>query len=437
MGIDVAVGEVRVVHAERRFDTVRLTDAERIPYTTGDELVRLLARIASTHPSASIVTALPLAVAAHRMLELPFRDARRLRETVPLELLGQLPGDPGDVAVAFETIGTTVGGATVLAAAVRRSDVSALRATFAGAGCVPERVALAPLPVWNLIDRPDAALVVADGAYSTLSVRRDGRLTGLRALGAAATDVEACVAEIRWALAAMGGAAHLVLAGPDATEDLAASLAVGPGPVVEPIGAVASWHHPALAACALAAGLVAGPGLELDGADGGPEPAGRRRRLVGLAAAAALLVVVDVGVTLGGLARREKLLSDAIRTTAAAALPSGTRLVAPRAQLEAALGGSTAAPARPAAILALLRELSTAVPAGVRLDLGELTLDGDAVRLHGRADGFEAIDLLRRALAATPGLHDVAAEDSRATVDGHGVEFALRATWRPVSGAPS
>jgi Tfp pilus assembly protein PilN len=87
--------------------------------------------------------------------------------------------------------------------------------------------------------------------------------------------------------------------------------------------------------------------------------------------------------------------------------------------------------------LALLRELSQRVPADVGLELDEIVLDGDVVRLHGRTDRFESIDVVTRALGASAGLRDVTAEDSRAAVDGRGVEFGLRATWRPTAGAPS
>jgi hypothetical protein len=152
---------------------------------------------------------------------------------------------------------------------------------------------------------------------------------------------------------------------------------------------------------------------------------------VALVAAAALLALVDVALFRVGLARRDAALAGAVHAEAAAALP-GVRLVSPRAQLEAA----TAATARrdgvkgPGAVLDVLRELSTRAPAGGRVDVDELTVDGERIMLHGRADGFDAVDALRRALAASPLLADVTAEETRATVDGRRVEFRLRAARR-------
>ena len=65
------------------------------------------------------------------------------------------------------------------------------------------------------------------------------------------------------------------------------------------------------------------------------------------------------------------------------------------------------------------------------------TVEGDVLRLRGRTDRFESIDAVTRALATSASLHDVVAEDSRAAVDGNGIEFRVRATWRPALGAPS
>jgi Tfp pilus assembly protein PilN len=137
------------------------------------------------------------------------------------------------------------------------------------------------------------------------------------------------------------------------------------------------------------------------------------------------------------LARRDAALADAVRATATAALPAGTRVVAPRAQLEAAAAAVAGRPGTAGDVLSLLRELSTRVPSDVRVDFDELAVEGDVLRLRGRTDRFESIDAVTRALAASASLHDVVAEDSRAAVDGRGVEFGVRATWRPAVGAPS
>src|SRR5262249_59926152 len=84
---------------------------------------------------------------------------------------------------------------------------------------------------------------------------------------------------------------------------------------------------------------------------------------------------------------------------------------------------------------AVLRELSTRLPPTLRLDLDELTVEPESLALHGRTDSFDAVDALRRALAASPLLGEVTADETRSTVDGRQVEFRLHAARRSAVGA--
>jgi type II secretion system protein L len=443
IGLDVGEHEVRVAVGERRLGTLRLVSVERLPLSSD----AALARLAGRRPDV-VLSALPAAAVTHRFLTMPFRDRRRLARTVPFELRGQLPVEPATATVAFEVVGAADGGATVLAAVARRPDLDAHVARLSAAGLPPARIDLAPLPVWNLL--PDAtgrlALLVADGARSALAVRHAGRPTGLRALAANARDAPALVAEVRWSLAGLGGTPDtIVLAGADATPALEAALAAAVGARVVRVSAAARLPIESgnLDACAIAAGLVVGAGkrsrsgIALAGLDASTT-AGPRRAI-----ALALLVVLAGGVDLAlvrrDLVRRDAALVAAIHDEAVAALPDA-RIVAPRAQLEAAALAARQSRARRGATtgaLDTLRDLSTRVPAGLRLDLDELVIDADGVRLHGRGDSFDTVDALRRALATAPGLADVTADETRTTVDGKRVEFRLHATHRPAGGTSS
>jgi hypothetical protein len=436
LGIELAPGEVRVASGERRLGRTRLVAVSRIPL--GDDgLGAVLARVARGG-RAHVRTALPAAAVVHRVLTLPFRDAKRLARTVPLELAGQLPAEIEDAVVAFEPLAADATGTTVLAAAARGADVAEHTATLAAAGLAPACVALAPLAAWRLVDARagDAALLLADGGQSSVSVRRAGRVVDLRALDAAPGAADAFAAEVRWTLAALGELPPaLVLAGADAAPSLADALAARVGIPVTPIARVASAEAGDLAACAVAAGLVLGDGgLRLGGSE---TPAGSWRTAAALAAAAVVLVAVNLGLWHARLSRRDAALRDAVHAAAAAALP-GAPLVAPRAELEAAVASLDRSGARgDAGALALLRETSTRVPASVRLDLDELVVEPGTLRLAGRAASFDAVEELRRALAGSPLLASVAAEEARATVDGRGVAFRLRAERRSAPGTRS
>src|SRR5206468_4138389 len=194
--------------------------------------------------------------------------------------------------------------------------------------------------------------------------RRGGRLAGLRALGASAREPAALAAEVRWSLAALGArSATIVLAGADGEPALTRAIAAA-GVHVVPLAEAARPGGGEIAACAVAA-----------------------------------------------------------------ALP-GARLAAPRAELDAAVAAATRRATRlggETGPLEVLRELSARVPPALRLDLDELSIERDGVLLHGRAESFDAVDALRRALSASPLLADVTAGETRTTVDGRGVEFRLRA----------
>jgi Tfp pilus assembly protein PilN len=280
--------------------------------------------------------------------------------------------------------------------------------------------------------------VIADGAQSSVSVRRAGRVVGLRALATAADDVAALAAEVRWTLAALGEMPPtVVVAGPHAVPALATALAERTGIPVLPLERATSARVDDLAACAVAAGLVVGGagGLRLGGTE---TPAGSWRTAAALAAAAALLAAGNLGLWHARLARRDVALRDAIRSAAAAVLPDSP-LTAPRTELEAAVASLERGGAHDdaAGALALLRETSARVPASIHLDLDELVVEPGALRLGGRAPGFEAVEALRRALAASPLLASVTAEEARATVDGQSVEFRMRAERRRVPGTSS
>src|SRR5207244_13576981 len=142
----------------------------------------------------------------------------------------------------------------------------------------------APVPGWSLLPaaRDDQAVVVGGGAAGALALRRGGRLAGLRALGGSAREPAALASEVRWSLAALGGApATLVVAGADARGALARVLAAATGarivPLAEATGLVPRHGMDEIAACAVAAGLVAGAGRAARAglALGGTEPAGR------------------------------------------------------------------------------------------------------------------------------------------------------------------
>jgi len=424
VGIEPASGGLRLASAERRRGRPVLLRVE-----DGAEP-------ALRSRSHRALAALPLALTTHRVLALPFGDERTLAQVVPLELRGQLPGEPSDGRIGFEVVARTPTSAEVLAFVVRAHDLDAAASAAAQGGAPVVGLTIAPLALrWLLPAGFTGTVLLADGANTTVSVWDGGTPRALRALVAAARDPEAVTEELAWLLPALGGVSEpFVLAGPDASGVLAACHRRHPTAALLPLAHLAADVDAAAilaspVACALALGALDGRAHVPFALNAVPSPllTPRVRRL---ALAAALLAAFDVGIVRLELAGRSARVQAALEAEAARALP-GEPVVAPRAQLEAAVSRARHATGSAAygSTLARLREVSERVPEGLVLDVTRLTLEGEHLLLVGDAPTFETADVLRRALTGSARLRDVVADEVRTTVDGTRVSFRLRARW--------
>jgi len=75
-----------------------------------------------------------------RTFFLPFRDRRRLDQTVPFELESQVPFGLDDVVVDYQVVHRDRTGSSVLAALVQRKDLEDHLAVLAAAGLDPKIV---------------------------------------------------------------------------------------------------------------------------------------------------------------------------------------------------------------------------------------------------------------------------------------------------------
>ena len=432
---------LRVVVATARRGALVIVETRTVALADDDAVDAVLAEVAAARPSA-VLAALPAGAVAHRLLTLPFRGAGQLRRTVPLELRGHLPADPGEGRVAYGVLERAAGASMVLAMLARDEDVARVRSRLAAAGLALRELAVAPLAAWTLVPGDDdAALLVVDGRDTTIGIRIGGRPRRWHLLSAPPDAPEDLAAEVAATQTAWSQAGlRPWVAGPDASEAHLRALATALGRAAEFVppgsrlgaeaGATLRHYLVPLALVQAAAGGAPVPPLLVG--DASPQP--RARRLAALVAAAVLLGVLDLGLLRWSLVGRAARFERAAVATAAAVLP-GEPIVAPRAQLETVVGRAGSHPA--GTLLGRLREVASRMPAGLRVDVEELRLDDDHLRLDGRAPTYEAVDALRRALAASPRLRDVGTEDVRATVDGVHVVFRLRARWIPRGEAAS
>ena len=173
-------------------------------------------------------------------------------------------------------------------------------------------------------------------------------------------------------------------------------------------------------------------------------PHSNLRELRGQLVALGVLAVAVAGLGLGSLylqnhfkSRRLAQVQDGIAKTFREMLP-GTRMVQPVAQMREkmgdldrrlrAFGGLTGAQLSG---LAVLRELSARVPASLRVEIDDLTINGDVVELSASTASYDNVVRLQNALAASPLLSDVTINNTRQGLN-NTVQFKL--SLRAVNG---
>src|SRR5262249_33889097 len=154
-------------------------------------------------------------------------------------------------------------GSVVLAAAIRRADLEAQTAVLTAAGLRPARLEPAPLPAGRLVAAPGGELAPlgAGGARSPAGVPAPGPAAAPRRPGAPGSAAPGLAAEVRWSLAAAGGAARIVVPGADGGGPVIDAIAEATGLPIVPLADVSvplARDQETLAACAVVAGVVAG-----------------------------------------------------------------------------------------------------------------------------------------------------------------------------------
>ena len=464
LALDVGPQVLRAALVERTLRSQRVLGLYAHPRGSGGDLAADLRALAAQHGITwdEVVSALPGDAATHRILELPFADRKRLDQTVPFELESHLPFELDDTVVDYQVLGARADGASdVLAVSAPKTAVREHLAMLAEAGIDPRLVDLASLAALNVVREAAAsrsgrlAYLGLDAERTTVAVLADGRLTGLRVVssGVGDGDLERCLREIRWTLLALAGGEPL------------ATLWVGGGAVETP-GAVAALGRAlgttpqSLDTLALSAVPVTLRGKQAAFAT----PLGLALRQTGesvafgvdlrrgefayhrerealwrglsraglLAVAAIVLMVVSFFLDARQLEARRDAVRSEIRSIFTSALPGVRNIVNEKAQLESEIAAlekqrrlyGGLAPSAPRAI-DCLRALTAAVPPEVSLDIEELALDGETLRIRGATKSYENVEAVKRGLAARPQFRNVETKDVRASVDGQRVDFRL------------
>ncbi len=441
LGIDLRGPVVRVVALERAGRDVRVLGSERGPAPAdpalADWLDTIARRLTGAEPE-SVASTLSGAVVTHRIFELPFTDQARLTSVVPFELEDALPCGLEDGVVTFSVLArdSAAGASRVLAAFARRDALSAHLDLLGRARLDPAVVDVGLLALAGLLSPPAQGtnFVVASGPDGGVLLFCSGVLAGAYLVPDDSEEAR------RWAVLTLANGLEreaeppsLATIGPP-TGEITAAIGARAQPLANLTPAWAATLGPddlCAAALALHALEPRGTGTNFRSGDfayHAPSEEARRQVLrtaafASAAAIAALIALVATETTRSAeLTRLRREIAGATSSVLPNAAP-GTEVRRLRAAVESLAGRrDRLAGSGERAMLDVLAALGNAVPVGAPLQIDDVTIDEASVRLHGRTDTYEAVDVAKRAFEGISGQATPEVRDVKTSLDGR-VEF--------------
>lgn len=463
LALDPHGAQLAAVVVETSFRSYQIVGYFSEPRNPSLPLADQLKGFLSRHATAAdtVLSALPGDAAVYRLMDLPFRDWRKLAQTVPFELESQVPFAVDDAIVDFQILEKTAEGTRVFAALAPKARIEEHLKILSEAGIDPAIVDFAPLTTLNVLqlfegERPASyAFLHVSAGRGTLALYRDGQLANLRVIDVRGEPfVPALAREIGWTLKSVngrppGGSGEpppLLVGGSTGTE-LVELLRTHIGATVQrledlPLKQVPAALHGRQGTYAPALGLALReiahePTLGLNFRResfayrrGQEELQDIVTRLGVLSAVVLVLFLLWQGISYYQLSSEYNELRDVVRRGFRAALPNAP-IVDEADQLQQEikrlqkqqqqLGFGPSGPFSP---LEVLRQISERAPTEPRMNVDELAVDADGVHLRAKTSSFEAVETVRGKIAASPLFGEVQVKDPRTTPDGS-VEFRL------------
>lgn len=177
----IQVDEGRVLAARFGFGgrSMTLAGAATFQLEDGLDLAAVAGQVAAgATGSPQVVLCLPPSLFAQRRVELPLKDARKVREVLPAHLQGEIALPPEEVV--FEALPSTEG--SYLALWAKRSEIAQAIAILREAGIEPRFVTSAPF-AWSQLPGLGGSCMVADN--SAIVAMSNGRPLLVRPLAGA------------------------------------------------------------------------------------------------------------------------------------------------------------------------------------------------------------------------------------------------------------
>ncbi|MBI2343235.1 MAG: pilus assembly protein PilM [Deltaproteobacteria bacterium] len=208
LGIDVGTYSVKVAEVRRSFNLFQFTNfyERRIQYnevlsreeSIAAALQGVLEDNALTWDSA--YAALPSAVIATRILELPFGSTKKIAQTIPFEVEDAIPFDIDQVVIDHHVIEASKEHARILAFYVHRDAVAQTLGFLNAAGVEPQRLCALGVELVNLIHigltPPEAPFAIMDIGHekTIITVCQGKRLVYTRTISIAGRQITEAIA---------------------------------------------------------------------------------------------------------------------------------------------------------------------------------------------------------------------------------------------------
>ncbi|GBD25717.1 hypothetical protein HRbin30_01041 [bacterium HR30] len=481
LALEVRTDQIRAALVEASFRDYKVIGLHKLSLRSGEDLEETLRDFVQqiNFQPHTIVSSLPGELVTLRTFFLPFKDRKRLDQTVPYELETQVPFDLEEVVISYQVLQREKTGSQVLAALVPRTDLERHLNALQGAGLDPKVVDFAPLASLNvlqLLDLPVAERTVFIGGEIdrlTVALYRGGALVGIRTITPASAwslpdsgegngrpevlenVVSDLMAELRWTLLALNGdsveqGTRCVLVGEGIYFDqLAGGLRTELGMNVlrlqeSPLKGLPSALREQLPPFTAPIGLALRE-IQPDRCYGLNFRLGEfayhrgqqelRRALFGSATLAVIalgLFVLQTYLNYRYLEAQLAAVNNQIRYIFRQTLPDVQRIIDEgrqiREEIVAAekrlkLLGSVAPPSGATAIDAL-NAISTAVPESLKLEVDEYVMDTEEIKIRAHTDSLDTPNAIREAIANGKYFADVQVKDIKTAPDGR-VDFRI------------
>ncbi len=156
LGLEIRDDAITAVRVKGDLKKYQVTGCDRVEIE-GDKgfdnaMKSLLDRIG--HDMDSCITAIPAEEASYRNLQMPFRDTKKIRQTLPFEIEQMLPFPIEDMVIDF-TINNRSGHSEILAASVNKSFISEYLGILSSHGVDPDILDIRGVPVVSCLLRQE------------------------------------------------------------------------------------------------------------------------------------------------------------------------------------------------------------------------------------------------------------------------------------------